>query len=51
MLKSCRLLYSARRIEKEGFIKSGLKWFLMGLFTISNQRIKKNIVRYDFGKF
>jgi len=51
MLNNCHLLYSARRIEKEGFIKVGLKWFLMGLFTIFNKRIKKNIVKYDFGKF
>jgi len=51
MLKNCRLLYSARRIEKEGFVRSGLKWLLIGIFTITNQRIKKKIVKYDFGKF
>lgn len=51
MIKGCRLLYSARRIEKEGFFTAGFKWLKMGVMTITNRRIKKQIVKYDFGKF
>ncbi len=51
MITKTRLLYSARRIEKEGFLKAGLKWLKMGVFTLTNRRIKKQIVKYDFGKF
>lgn len=51
MIKKIKLLYSARRLEKEGFWRAGWKWFKMGLFTLTNRRIKKQIVKYDFGKF
>lgn len=51
IIKSCRLLYSARRLEKEGFWLAGWKWLKMGWFTLTNRKIKKQIVKYDFGKF
>jgi glycosyltransferase involved in cell wall biosynthesis len=51
MIRSTKLLYSSRRMEQEGFWRSGYKWFKMGLFTLTNRRIKKQIVKYDFGKF
>lgn len=51
MLKSCRLLYSSRRLQKEGSFKVGLKWGSMALFTLFNFKIKKKIVKYDFGKY
>ncbi|MFA5131653.1 MAG: glycosyltransferase [Patescibacteria group bacterium] len=51
MIKSCRLLYSSRRLLKEGALKVGLKWGLMAVYTLFNFRIKKSIVKYDFGKF
>ncbi len=51
MIKNCQLLYSSRRLEQEGFFRSGWKWFKMGLFTLTHRRIKKQIVKYDFGKF
>jgi len=51
ILKSVKLLYSSRRIEKEGFWVVGWKWVKMGFFTLTNRRIKKQIVNYDFGKF
>lgn len=51
IIKKPKILYSSRRIEKEGFIVTGLKWFKMGLFTLTSRKIKKQIVRYDFGKF
>ncbi len=51
MIRSVKLLYSSRRLAKEGFFNAGWKWLKMGLFTIFNQRIKKQIVKYDFGNF
>lgn len=51
ILTSAKILYSARRIEKEGFFKSGWKWLRMGIFTMTNRKIKKDIIKYDFGKF
>ena len=51
ILKDVKLLYSSRRIEKEGFWAMGWKWLKMGFFTMTNRRIKKQIVNYDFGKF
>lgn len=51
IIKSVKLLYSSRRIQKEGFFSSGWKWFKMGLFTLRNKKIKKQVVKYDFGKF
>jgi len=51
ILKSTKLLYSSRRIEKEGFWVTGWKWLKMGFFTLTNRKIKKQIVNYDFGKF
>lgn len=51
MIKSTRLLYSSRRLEKEGGLSVGLKWGFMALYTLFNFRIKKKIVKYDFGKY
>lgn len=51
MIKSTKLLYSSRRVEKEGFFLMGWKYLRMGLFTITGRRIRKQIVKYDFGKF
>jgi len=51
MLTSCRLLYSSRRLQKEGGMITGLKWGAMALFTLFNLRIKKKIIKYDFGKY
>ncbi|MGE5425515.1 MAG: glycosyltransferase [Bacillota bacterium] len=51
MLESVRLLYSSRRMEKEGFWKTGWTWLRMGLYTLTNRKIKKDIIKYDFGKF
>ncbi len=51
MIKSLKLLYSSRRLEKEGGARVGLKWGLMALFTLFNFRIKKKIVKYDFGEY
>lgn len=51
MIKSVKLLYSARRIEKEGFWLVGWKYLMMGFYTLTNRTIKKKIIKYDFGKF
>lgn len=51
IIKKTKLYYSSRRIEKEGFLRAGWKWLKMGFFTLRNKKIKKNIVKYDFGKF
>lgn len=51
MIKSTRLLYSSRRLEKEGGLVVGLKWGFMALYTLFNFRIKKKIIKYDFGKY
>jgi glycosyltransferase involved in cell wall biosynthesis len=51
MIKSCKLLYSSRRLQKEGGFIVGLKWGSMALFTLFNFKIKKKIIKYDFGKY
>lgn len=51
MIKGLRLMYSARRMEKDGILNTLLKWLKMALFTLFNFKIKKKIVKYDFGKY
>lgn len=51
MIRGVKLLYSSRRIQKEGFLVSGWKWFRMGLYTLTHRSIRKEIIKYDFGKF
>jgi len=51
MINSCRLFYSSRRLQKEGWLKTGLKWGRMATFTVFNRKIKKDIIKYDFGKY
>lgn len=51
MINSVRLKHSSRRLEKEGVPKTLGKWFLMALFTMFNLRIKKKIIKYEFGKY
>jgi len=51
LLKMVRLPYSIRRMEKEGDFKVLLKWLKMGTRTIWGGRIKKKIVKYDFGNY
>ena len=51
IIKSPKILYSSRRIEQEGFFVAGWKWIKMGKFTLTNRKITKQIVKYDFGKF
>ena len=51
MIRSIKLLYSSRRLENDGAFPTLFKWLKMGLFTLLNIKIKKKIVKYDFGKF
>ena len=51
MIKSCKLLYSSRRIQKDGFFKTGLAWTRMAMFTVFHRKIKNSKIKYDFGKF
>ncbi len=51
MITSRRLEYSSRRLAKEGGLVVGLKWGCMALYTMFNFRIKRKIVKYDFGKY
>lgn len=51
MITGCHLLYSSRRMEKEGFFCAGWKWLKMGIFTLTNRRIIKKNIKYEFGKF
>jgi len=51
MIKKARFLYSSRRMQKEGFWPTGWKWLKMGLYTLTNRKIKKKIIKYDFGNF
>jgi len=51
MITSQKILHSSRRLEKEGGVIVGLKWGFMALFTLFNFKIKKKIVKYDFGKY
>lgn len=51
MISSSFVYFSSRRLEKEGDMKVLFKWFVMGFFTLFNFRIKKKIVKYEFGKY
>lgn len=51
VITSCRLLYSSRRIERDGFFKVGLAWTKMAFYTLFNRKIKNLKIKYDFGKF
>lgn len=51
MIKSSRLLYSSRRIEKEGWFTVAYKWGWMATFAMLNKKIRKHKIKYDFGKF
>jgi len=51
LLKTVKLPYSIRRMEKEGNLKVLLKWLKMGTRTLWGGKIKKKIVKYDFGNY
>lgn len=51
MVKTQKLLHSSRRLERDGKFIVLFKWLKMGIFTLLNLKIKKQIVKYDFGKY
>lgn len=51
MINSSFVYFSSRRLEKEGDMKVLYKWVVMGFFTLFNFRIKKKIIKYEFGKY
>ena len=51
MIKSVTLLYSSRRIVKDGLWKTALAWAKMARYTIFQKKIKNDKIKYEFGKY
>lgn len=51
MIKSERLLYSSRRLEKDGWWPTAWAWTRMAMFTIFRRKIKQNKIKYEFGRY
>jgi len=51
ILRKVRVFSSLRRFEKEGWIKTYLKYFLAEIYMIFFGDIKKDIFEYKFGNF
>jgi len=51
ILRNVRVFSSLRRFEKEGWIKTYLKYFLAEIYMIFFGDIKKDIFKYKFGNF
>lgn len=51
MIRSVKLYFSVRRLEKEGTFKVLWKWFKGGFYFVTKGPIKKKIVDYEFGKY
>jgi len=51
ILKSARILSSTRRFEKEGWIKTGLKYVFMTFYLLIIGPVKSDIFKYKFGHY
>jgi len=51
IIRSVKILSSLRRFEKDGWIKTYLKYILAEIYTIFFGDIKKDIFKYKFGHF
>lgn len=51
VIKSRRLLYSVRRLEKEGGLRVLWKWIRGTIYFLFKGPIRKKIVPYDFGEY
>jgi len=51
ILRKVRVFSSLRRFEREGFVKTYLKYFLAEIYMIFFGDIKKDIFKYKFGNF
>lgn len=50
MIKSIKVLFSARRMKEESESKMLLKWLGMAAFSLFNIKMKKKVVKYEFGQ-
>jgi glycosyltransferase involved in cell wall biosynthesis len=51
MIKSTILLYSSRRILRDGLFKTALAWANMARYTVFHKKIRNNKIKYEFGKY
>lgn len=51
MLKSVVLLYSSRRILRDGLLNTAIAWAKMARYTIFRKKIRHNKIKYEFGKY
>jgi glycosyltransferase involved in cell wall biosynthesis len=51
MIKSQTLLYSSRRLKKDGWWSTAYAWTQMAMFTFFRKKIKKNKIKYEFGRY
>jgi glycosyltransferase involved in cell wall biosynthesis len=51
MLVGIRVLFSARRLERDGVLRVLWQWIRMGSYTLFNIPIRKKIIKYDLGDF
>ena len=51
MIRLIKLLYSSRRLEQYGELRTLYKWLKMGSRSLFGIKIKEKIIDYDFGKF
>lgn len=51
MIRSSRLYFSTRRLEKEGVVNVLWKWFKGGVYFVIRGPIRKKIVDYKFGDY
>lgn len=51
MIKSEKLLYSSRRLKKDGWWPTAWSWTRMAMFTIFRRKIKQSKIKYEFGRY
>ncbi len=51
MIKSVILLYSSRRILRDGLFKTALAWAKMARYTLFRKKITHDKIKYEFGKY
>jgi glycosyltransferase involved in cell wall biosynthesis len=51
MIKSKKLLYSSRRLKKDGFWPTSYAWIRMSIFTTFRRKIRKSKIKYYFGGY
>lgn len=51
LLRSAKIIFSVRRIEKEGKVKMLLKWLYGTIYVLTRGPIRKQIMSYEFGHY